>query len=189
MGKKKYERAGEDVLEVIETVRRQSHEHLEHVRITVLVVYGPTKDGSLTAPALTLYKRPCLAMVKLVNDEDRVGGLGDVKLLIDGDSWAELKEDEREGLIDHELEHIHFEGELDQYDRPKVALKSHDVEITGLFIAVARRRGRASQEYKQVRALLAEHGEALGVVGPSIGEPLPAPQRRPRRRHEAGDRP
>lgn len=99
-----------------------------------------------------------LAKIRIVGLRDRVEGMADAELIVDGDRWVLLDAKERAALIDHELTHIEVvygkdsRPKRDAHGRPKLRTKHHDYE-TGWFREVAERHGDHSQEIQQARAI------------------------------------
>ena len=138
------------------------------------------KDGS-KPPALMHHGQPALGLASKFKLQDRVHGKPDCRVTIDADWWDTAPEEQRRGLLFHEL--YHFEpkmddtglvAELDDAHRPKVNLKKHDYQV-GWFYAAARRFGGASQECIQFKQLVDEGGQFMlpGVLGDKV-EDLPA---------------
>lgn len=150
-----YSMATEEVHGVLAAVMEQYHGGLHDAEVTVdcLFAYAATdKNGDPTGPALKKNNYPCVALIKVTNHKDRVKGAADVELCIDGLHWEELSYEERAALIDHELEHLEYDGDRDDGDRPKLKIRPHDREI-GWFDAVVRRHGRAALECQALGVL------------------------------------
>lgn len=94
-------------------------------------------DGQPKGPAITLHGWPAAATVRIVSQKDRVAGLPDVMVTVDGDQWNEWEDLRKRAALHHELEHIELrldeEGKvvLDACFRPKVKLKQHDFQLGG----------------------------------------------------------
>lgn len=166
----------EEVTEVIRNVAERFHEPLVKAGVTfeVLAAYA----GENQQHALLLHGWPCLAVVKINSYKDRVRGLSDVMITVDGHRWSTLNIHERVALIDHELQHLQLKlgadvmskqpdgtyilkpGAVtrDDADRPKLKMRPHDWEIGGFDLIVAR-HGRASAELQACQQMLAPGGE------------------------------
>lgn len=148
-----YETANREALACLGTAREEWHDdRLEGVRVGLIFAYAPEDEetGDPTGPALKRHGVPCLALARIVSAKDRVAGLPDALIYVDGAAWKGLTEREKLALLDHELTHIGFpenRGE-DCGGRPKLKMRDHDYEF-GFFTEVAERHGRASQEVQQ----------------------------------------
>lgn len=113
--------------------------------VDVLMAFAAVdKDGNQTGVAVKLHGVPCLATIRVVNLKDRVAGLGDVRIILDGDRWPESSDARRRALIDHELNHVELQRDdagavkTDDAERPVVKLKPHDFELGGFWATVVR---------------------------------------------------
>jgi len=156
-----YERAGQDVLDVVATTMETYHGHLRDAALTtdVLLAYGPKDaDGDLVGPAIKRHGTTCAAQVRIINLRDRVAGRSDVEIMLDGDRIDEWSDEQLAAIIDHELTHLELkvadEGvKRDDIERPCLRLREHDHEF-GWFDSVARRHGEHAIEVQQARQLL-----------------------------------
>lgn len=166
----------DEVTEVVRQVAERYHEPLVESGVTfeVLAAYA----GENQQHALLLHGWPCLAVVKINSYKDRVRGLSDVMITVDGHRWSTLSIRERVALIDHELQHLQLRlgpdvmskqpdgtyirkpGAVtrDDADRPKLKMRPHDWEIGGFDLIVAR-HGLASAELQACQQMLAPGGE------------------------------
>lgn len=123
-------------------------------------------EGNPKGPALKHHGVPCYATVKIVAQKDRVMGLADAVITIDGDRWATLARETRIAILDHECEHLEplleedGSPKEDDCGRPRLAMKPHTYEV-GWFVEVAARHGNASIERQQAQMMLAENGQVL----------------------------
>lgn len=151
---KTYEKAPRKVVETIGEVLRRYHTDLCNMKLRVdaLLVHAPLDaEGCPAGPALTSSGGyPALAKVKVTPLKDRVLGRGDCEIMLDGDRYPKWNDDVLRCLIDHEIEHLEFTGNVDDIGRPKLRLRPHDVEF-GWFDAVARRHGDHSCEVRQAK--------------------------------------
>lgn len=177
-----FQRAPGDIRHLCRQVMRDWHPKLVEasVRVELLVAYGKVnEDGEIIAPALKHHGVRALGVCKIIPIQQRVLGLGDVLILLDGDEWPEMGEDEQLALLDHELTHVDLVQatvQLDDAGRPKLRMRQHDRDY-GWFDSVAQRHGLASSEVRQGRRLFESAG-ALYQLGKSAGPtPTPAPGR------------
>jgi hypothetical protein len=116
------------------------------------------KTGAPKNDALTLHGYRALAITKKIGPADRLKGMGDCEIRIDGDWWKEASEGERAAVLDHELCHIVVMDETDDLGRPKVWMRNHDFQA-GWFVEVAKRHGRNSVEVKQAAQVREQAGQ------------------------------
>jgi hypothetical protein len=156
-----YSRAPADVAERAKPLLEKFHFELDQHDVRVDFIFANAsldKAGNKTGPAVSHQGYPAAAIARIVPIKDRVMGRGDCEVVIDNDLWPRLSDEEKDGLLDHELEH--FELHLDKYgepvlddmDRPKLRMKKHDHQF-GWFDNIARRYGLASGEVKQFQML------------------------------------
>lgn len=148
--------------EVVNRMIERYHGGLRDAGISIDILEArPRADdnGDSEAYALKLHGYPCQATIKVVSYKDRVLGGADALLTIDGDAWETLSDDERDALVDHELEHLELKTDRDgnvlrdDIDRPKLRIRLHDHQY-GWFDSVARRHGKASLEHKQMAVFI-----------------------------------
>ena len=160
-----YKRADSNVMELIDQMKTQYHSELDNLEVTVdcLLAYGTRNEaGFLTSPAITKNGVQCDAIVRITSLKDRVKGMADVEMLIDGDQIDDWNQEELGAIIDHELTHVALatdnEGnpKSDDIGRPKLKMIQHDYEF-GFFNSVARRHGHASAECRNCRRWLEMH--------------------------------
>lgn len=152
-----------DVLAIVAEATRMYHPRLNEAGVTVGVVMAEAKvdeNGDPQGPALVVRGHAVLAKVRVVPAKERVQGLMDAEIVLDGDRWPLLSREERLAVLDHELAHLQLAAEVDDAGRPKLRLRHHDYEF-GWFVEVAERHGAASQEVQQARAVFDEAGQAL----------------------------
>lgn len=151
-----YERASKEISKAVGSVMKRFHGAMADAGVTidVLTAYAKKdKNGDPTGPAVSLAGYPCIAKIKVISTKDRAAGRADAELLLDGDRWPELADEEQTAVIDHELTHLELSiGEnglrTDDLDRPKLRLRKHDHQF-GWFDEVVRRHGRDSIEWQQ----------------------------------------
>lgn len=155
-----YEKAGPPVLDVVRDAIERYHPELDQfgVRIDVLVASAAIDDcGNPRGPGLTKHGREVLGLARVTTQKQRVVGAGDCELIVNGDIWPELSDEERLSLVDHELQHFELVKDkdddtetavaLDDHLRPKLRIRPHDVEL-GLFEVTYHRHGEAGVEHK-----------------------------------------
>jgi hypothetical protein len=161
-----YDHCPTEVSKMIEDAMNRWHPELSQARVEIRPLFALAYSRSGEAiPAIKVRGHAVLAKIKITSLEDRVRGLGDAKLLIDGARWERMGHNARLALLDHELEHLQVdEEELDDAGRPKLKMKHHDWEISG-FDDVMKRQGENSIELQNV-ALLKERFAQLLIPFP-----------------------
>lgn len=154
-----FEKDPPGVGEIINRMIERYHGGLRDAGLTIDVLEARAKtdgNGDSEAVALKLHGYPCAATIKISSYKDRVLGRGDALLTVDGDQWDTFTDEQKEALIDHELEHLELrtdnDGLLirDDMDRPKLQMRRHDHQF-GWFDAIVRRHGDASLESQQLK--------------------------------------
>lgn len=153
-----YAVAEDDVVKVLEDLIKRHYKWLNDQAVTfnLLLAYGPIdKDGNVKAPAIMLHGHAAAATVRVNRLKDRVKGMADVTIEIDGDGWKVWSEAQRQAVLDHELYHLeeHRESDgspkLDDCGRPKITLRKHDFHFGG-FAEIASRYRDVAFEVKAV---------------------------------------
>lgn len=156
----RFERAPAEADLIIGRMMDRYHPQLRDAGVTVecLFAFATTdENGDTVGCAVKLHGYACKAVVRVLSLKDRTVGRGDVEIVIDGDNWDTWSEEERDALLDHELEHIELRVDndglviRDDLERPKLRLRKHDHQF-GWFDSIARRHGRASGEVAQALA-------------------------------------
>jgi hypothetical protein len=134
------------------------------VHIDLLMAFAPENEaGEKLGPALKLRGYGCNAIVKIIGLMDRVMGRGDAQIVLDGDRWDKLSPEQRDAILDHEMQHLiiarNVDGEtvIDTHGRPKLKMRLHDREF-GFFDIIAERHGEASAEVEQCKGWMEDAG-------------------------------
>jgi len=161
-----YKPAGEDVYDIIHSMMTAHHTPLSDMGVTVraTMAYGPRdEDGNLKRPAITITGgHVCAAKVRICAPRLRAHEWPDMEVLLDGDSWPDWSQEEREAIIDHELEHVTLKTDKDgvplrdDLNRPKLRTIPDDFMVWGFF-SIAARHQSSSMEAQAVRALVRNH--------------------------------
>jgi hypothetical protein len=160
-----YRKADGDDVALLAEVLKTYHAALADAGVTVelLVAHAPRDDaGEPRGDAVKAHGHPAYACVKVNSQRDRVAGLADARVVIDGDRWPELPETLKVAILDHECEHLELKMEesadesgegaviaLDDCQRPKLKVKPHDWFFGG-FDAVAERHHEDSIEWRSL---------------------------------------
>lgn len=150
-----------DVSDLVTQVMAEYHADLDNAGVTVGLLAQWPSEGETDADdpggsCLKLHGYPCAAVVKITPYRQRVQGVADAVITLDGGTWKGLARAEKVALIDHELTHLELARDEDGHvktddaGRPKLKMRLHDVQA-GWFVDIARRHGAASFEVKQAR--------------------------------------
>ncbi len=135
-----------EVKAIAERVIQKHHERLNKAGVSIGYLFAHSERDPQwhpKGPAIKGHGYPAAAQVKLVNLRDRVAGLPDALIVIDGDEWPDWSEQRRTAVIDHELTHLHPTGDTDDADRPKLQLRLHDFQIGGFLEVIQRHEADA----------------------------------------------
>jgi hypothetical protein len=163
-----YEHCPPEVIRLLEDAMTRWHPELVEavVEIKPLFALAYSRSGE-AIPAIKVRGHAAIAKIKITKLEDRVRGMGDATLLIDGARWERMGHNARLAILDHELEHLNVDPEkLDDAGRPKLKMRHHDFEVSG-FDSVAKRQGENSIELQNV-ALLKERFAQLLIPFPDM---------------------
>lgn len=150
---------------MIKKMMREHHPKLVEAEVTFKALFAQAGDDE--PPPLKLNGYPCAAIVKKTSARDRVGGKADFEIAIDAVQWADLTDESKLALVDHELEHVEVMRKPESkgggiiYDcagRPKLGLKLHDWQIGG-FATIAKRHGEHALEVIAARNFQDNYGQ------------------------------
>lgn len=147
---KLYEKAGGEVITVLDEVFEQLHPDLVRHEVSVGVLMVSDEEDR-SAHVLKHQGYPAAAVVKITPLEKRALGQPDAVIVIDAASWAELSDPQRRAVIDHELHHLvvvtdeHGRLKEDSCGRPRLRIRLHDLVVGG-FEAIIRRHGKHALE-------------------------------------------
>jgi len=156
-----YSKAPEEVSERAKPLLEKHHFELfnHELKIDFIFANASVDDaGAPSGPAVSHNGYPAAAVARILSIKDRVMGRGDCEIVIDADRWPVYSDEEKDALLDHELEHFQIAVDkygapkLDDIHRPKLKLKKHDHQF-GWFDNIARRYGLASGEVRQFQML------------------------------------
>jgi hypothetical protein len=141
--------------EVLKT--HQKDLNANSVKFDVLFGYAPVNDeGEQTGPALKIHGYPTNSISRIVNLRDRVKGNADAEVILDGDTWESLTNEQKAAVIDRALEQFelarNIDGEVitDNHGRPKLKMRQADWMLS-MFNSIAIRHGAASPEVEQLK--------------------------------------
>jgi hypothetical protein len=122
------------------------------------------RDPDGDAPAMEKDGHRILGLASTIKLKDRVKGMGDCEIMLDGDAWENLTDKHKAALMDHELEHLEVKRDkigdfvMDDLIRPVIKLRNHDRQF-GWFDNIARRHRSDSMEVQQMQKLFLEVGQ------------------------------
>jgi Putative phage metallopeptidase len=155
----RFEVADKEILKTVQKVKVMYHKRLVDagVKIKVLLAFGKVRESGERDPALKHGGYPAAALIKKTNHRDRVAGLDDAILVIDGDQLPDWPHDTVEALIDHELMHLETviqngTVKLDDCGRPVLTIRLHDSQI-GVFHEIIARHGQCAIDTQVVAKL------------------------------------
>lgn len=160
-----YEKADEKVLSVVEELVNKYYPELKDAGVTIDVLIATNEKSN----AVTLGGYKCAAVVRVTKLKDRVKGIADAEIVIDGEAYDGMTPNRKRALIDHELHHLEIQyddktGEIkrDDQHRPKLKLKKHDYHF-GWFTIIAERYGLDSIEVQQAHHIKINNGKEYQI--------------------------
>jgi len=175
MAGKIYIRATDAERAVLQRVMTTYHPALLQANIKVAMTMARKFDGNeQPVHCVKFAGANAAAITRTIPLRRRVYDEHDAEIEVDGLTWDELSEAQREALLDHELNHIRASvGDdnavrLDDMGRPKVNLVPDDFTLTG-FYAIGRRHGRTALEWRSVSHV---HAELLRIIEEAERQPM-----------------
>lgn len=155
----KYEQCPDEISRM---ARKLINEHYPDIKAAeVRIGYIFADSGEDGGPAVLIGGYPKLAKVRKTSQRERVQGMPDAEIIIDKAKWAELEDETKRAVMDHELYHLVPDVvEKDPAGRPRIVLRLHDIELGG-FADIAKRHGEHSIEVINARAIAEAHGQLL----------------------------
>lgn len=150
-----YDTVPQEVLDLINSTMEQYHEELHNAEVTVDAMFAHNENGD---HPVKLGGYPALAYIKITSLKNRIKGMMDAEIMIDGDAYKMMTEAQRIALIDHELHHLMLTYDkeenikTDDANRPKLKMRKHDYQM-GWFRDIALRHGDNSPEVFQAKML------------------------------------
>lgn len=184
--------ASQEAREAMEEAKRRWHDDLVKAEVTVGLLFASRdSDDESDEPVLKLRGYPAAAIIEITPYKGRIQGLPDCVIRVDEAEWRNLDQDERLGLMDHELEHAQLvldaEGNVkpDRAGRPMLRCRLHDLVVGG-FRSVVRRHGRKALETQHIAAIFAEYKQQFFSWADDQATPDAPPDLRSTLRTEAG---
>lgn len=151
-------RDGHKIYDRLIVIRDRYHKPLKEAGVTIDLLLAHASRDQNDDPVGAAVKHggyPAAAVIKIVSLKDRVAGLGDAQMIVDGDKWDEWTDAELDALLDHELTHLEIvvdkDGAIVQDDagRPKLKIRLHDFQIGG-FHSIAKKHKEDAFEVQSV---------------------------------------
>ena len=149
--------------ELLTEVVRGHHTDIDTTAVKIDLLFA-FRDPEGDAPAILKDGLRVLGKVSPIGLKDRIKGMGDAEIIIDGDAWGTMNSLEKLALLDHFLTSLEVKrdkaGEFvyDDYQRPVLKSRPHD-RVIRLYHDVAVRHGANSIEVKQMEDLFLQSGK------------------------------
>ena len=161
---KYYEKALNEDFQILADIIENNDEYADinifKLKYNLLYAFPNVDDaGNITSPAIKNKGVACAAMIKLIKGADKIIKKYDFEIFIDKSLWDEISINEKIAILEHELFHIKFkkdkkgEFKYDEYDRPMLQLKEHDLIFWG-FSDIAKKHGDFSIEKKSIKDII-----------------------------------
>lgn len=164
-----YMGAEKDLGPVVQSVMKTWHRDLVEAGVTVRCQFAHGKrdaKGEAIPPALRFRGQPAEAIITINSHKNRVGGLADVTMVVDGDEWPTWDDKHRMALVDLKLTELVLvrdkEGEIvtDDGFRPKLKRRPYDWQLAG-YEATAQRHREDAVEVVEFRKVVDLYGQVL----------------------------
>lgn len=162
------------VTELCDDIIQKFHTDLDSSAVKIDIVLA-FRDPEGESPALLKEGHRVWGSSKVISLKDRVKGMGDAEITLDGDAWANMNEKSKRAILDHYLEHFSVKRDkngdflFDDICRPIIKLRTPD-KIVRLFHGAALRNGKSSYEASQLRSMFLSGPELLSFVPDSMEE-------------------
>ena len=149
-----YRPGNPESMQIINRLIKNKFSDLREANVEVGCLFAYASENS-TAPPLSMNGWPAVAKVRVCSQKDRVAGMPDAQIMVDGEQWKNLRDRQKEALMAHELEHLEVQrgegGTIKEDDcgRPKLKLKLHDFQI-GVFKKNIEEYGEDSLDHAQL---------------------------------------
>lgn len=165
-----YAAGTKDLHDIIKRVCNAHHPDLKKAKVTFAPLFvhaAEDAEGDPKGAAIVHQGREVLAKTRVINVRDRVHGLADIEIMVDGDRWEELDDAQQEALIDQQLESLELRREnesgeviLDDIGRPKIIIRPPDFIVAG-YRAVCERHGVNAPEVIAMRKVEEDYGQIV----------------------------
>lgn len=157
-----YDTPDQSVLDLINSTIQEFHPELVEAQVTIdaLMAFDdkgfPVKVGGY----------PAIASIKISSLKNRVKGFADAEIVFDKAAYDALSDDQRKGLIDHQLYYLMVKRDKednikrDDVGRACLKMRKHDYQM-GWFREIALRHKENSPEVYQAKLLWRNDGETF----------------------------
>ncbi len=179
-----YSLADKDTEALCQEIVIKFHTDLDSTGATFNIIFAlrDTEDES-EKPVLSAKGHRVFGLSKIHGLKERILGLADAEILLDGDAWPRMSKQVKSAVLDHQLQYFEVkrdkDGEFvyDDLQRPVIKLRQTDRSF-GWFDAVAERHQEHSMEVIQMRRLFSESGQIyLPFVDAETGSVTPCTTR------------
>jgi hypothetical protein len=179
-----YSLADKDTELLCEDLVANYHADLDTAGATFNIVFAlRDPEDESDKPVLANKGHRVFGISKIHSLKERLLGLADAEILLDGDAWPSMNGKAKRAALDHQLQYFEVkrdkEGEFvyDDLQRPVLKMRLSDRSYDW-FDAVAERHGEHSMEVIQMRRLFTESGQTyLPFVDADTGSLNPLPTR------------
>jgi len=170
-----YAIADSDVRLLCQSIIEKYHTDLDSAaaKVDLLMAF---RDVDKEEPALLKDKVRILGSSKTISLKDRVKGMGDCEIVLDGDAWPTMTAEAKAALMDHQLECFEVKRDksgdflFDDISRPVIKMRAHD-SVIRFFDTVALRHGKNSIEADQLRSMFLKASQIYLPFVPSEESP------------------
>lgn len=157
-----YDAAPDEVTRIIAEQLKAHHPDLFETKCVIGAIMASNESG----PAVKAHGSAALAKVRIVSSDKKVNNPNDAEIVIDSAEWADLTDEQRAALIDHELSHLrrreysekqlaklrkedpeHVAWKLDEHGRPRLGTVPADYTPGDAFAEVIARHGDNAVEF------------------------------------------
>ncbi len=162
-----YTKAGTAINDMVNTLIDNHYGELAECQIRIGVLFAHPRAPM--KPALTTNGVPVLSTIRKINLKDRVAGLPDAQIILDGPYWNDpnTTNDNQLELLDSQLYRLELKRDktraikTDDAQRPIITLKRYDYFIAG-HDSIIRRYGNNSLALRAI-ADLSLHAHTLPI--------------------------
>lgn len=171
-----YSIADKDTEALCQELVTKYHTDLDTTGATFNLVFAlRDPEDESEKPVLSNKGHRVFGLSKIHSLKERILGLADAEILLDGDAWPRMSGEVKRAVLDHQLQYLEVkrdkEGEFvfDDLQRPILKMRQTDRSF-GWFDSVAERHREHSMEVIQMRRLFSESGQIyLPFVDPENG--------------------
>jgi hypothetical protein len=121
-----YFKADSSVVAVVNEAIKKWHPELSKAQIQIGILFAVS--GKDDQPAIKEAGHPVDGIIKIVTLKDRVTKGFDAEMILDGDSWKQMGDDDRLAFIDHLLSRLELKKPKKKKDKKNDAVHGDDEE-------------------------------------------------------------